>query len=386
MVVNVIKNVDIYEENELIKNGYIRFRGSKIVEIGRMENYSHSDDIVQDVQAGSIVIPGMIDIHVHGTNGFDAIDGTEEAIPTIAKSLAKEGTTAFLATTVTQENCVIENALKAISTYMEKDSNEGAEVLGIHLEGPFLNLSNAGAQPKEHIKDADVELFKKFQDAANGGIRIVTVAPECDKDLQLVKYLDSTGVIPSMGHSSASSEIAHKASECGAKHVTHFYNGLTPLHHREAGIIGHAFYEDSQYVELITDGLHVDPEMVKLTLKLKSADNIFLITDSMRAKNLVDGEYDLGGQRVFVKDGAPRTEEGNLAGSVLRMEDALKNIIEFADCTIREAIKMTSENQAKRLGIYERKGSLAVGKDADIVVLDKDTCVTHTFCRGDLAR
>lgn len=386
MEIKVIKNVAIYEENEFISNGYIRFQGSKIVGIGSMDKYSHKDDVVQEVEEGSVLIPGMIDIHVHGSNGFDAMDGSEEAVATISKSLAKEGTTAFLATTMTQENGEIHKALKSISDFMEKDSIEGAEVLGVHLEGPFVNISNAGAQPKEYIKGADVELFKSFQESANGGIKIVTIAPECDKDLQLVKHLAATGVIPSMGHSNANSEVARDAYECGAKHVTHFYNGLTPLHHREAGIIGHSYYEDGQYVELISDGLHVDPEMVKLTLKLKSANNILLVTDSMRAKNLEDGEYDLGGQKVFVKAGVPRTEEGALAGSVLRMEDALKNIMKFTNCTMRDAISMTSKNQAERLGIYESKGSLAVGKDADIVVLNKNTCVTHTFCRGKLIR
>lgn len=386
MVIKVIKNVDIYAENETIKNGYIRFQGSKIVEIGSMEKYFYTEDVIQEVQEGSIVIPGMIDIHVHGSNGFDAMDESEEALDTIASSLAKEGTTSFLATTMTQENNEIIAALKTMSNHIEKDACEGAELLGIHLEGPFVSVSNAGAQPKQHIKKPDVEVFKKFQEAANGNIKIVTIAPECDEDLQLVKYLNSTGVIPSMGHSNASSEIARSAYKCGAKHVTHFYNGLTPLHHREAGIVGHSYYEDGQYIELICDGVHVAPEMVKLTLKIKGADRMLLVTDSMRAKNLADGEYSLGGQKVIVTDRVPRTVEGAIAGSVLRMEDAFKNIIEFTGCTMRDAITMTSKNQAERLGIYDRKGSLAVGKDADVVVLDKKTCVTNTFCRGNLIR
>lgn len=384
MSIKVIKNVAIYAESGLINDGFIRFEGDKIVEIGEMISYSYNDDVVQGVQEGSVVIPGMIDIHVHGANGWDAMDATSEAIATISKSLAMEGTTAFLATTMTQESSEVEAALEVIAESIAADSKEGAEVLGIHLEGPFVNISNAGAQPKEHIKGSDVELFKKFQDAAQGHIKIVTIAPECDEDLQLVKHLNETSVIPSIGHSNANGTIARAAFENGAKHVTHFYNGLTPLHHREAGVIGHSFYEDGQYVELIVDGVHVSPEMVKLTLKLKGADRIMLVTDSMRAKNLEDGEYDLGGQAVYVREGVPLLESGSLAGSVLRMECALRNVMGFTGCSMREAITMTSKNQAVNLGVYNRKGSLAVGKDADIVVLDEKNCLTHTFCRGNL--
>lgn len=383
MISKVIKNVTIYAEEEIFDNGFIRFQGTEITGIGKMETYSNQDDEVIEVEEGSIIIPGMIDIHVHGSNGFDAMDGTEEAIEVIAKSLAQEGTTSFLATTMTQESSEIESALKVIANNIAESSNDGAQVLGVHLEGPFVSLSNAGAQPKEYIINADVELFKRFQNAANGSIKIVTIAPEYDENLSLIKYLNSNGVIPSMGHSNANSKVAKAAFENGAKHVTHFYNGLTPLHHREAGIIGHSFYEDGQSIEIISDGLHVSPEIIKLTLKLKGAERIMLITDSMRAKNLADGDYELGGQKVIVKNGEPRTLEGALAGSVLRMEDALRNIMEFTGCTISEAITMTSENQAKSLGIFERKGSLSVGKDADIVVMDKGHHVVHTICRGN---
>ncbi|MCM3570903.1 N-acetylglucosamine-6-phosphate deacetylase [Neobacillus mesonae] len=382
----LLKGIEVYSEGKVIKNGYIKIQDQKILELGSI------DELINEEECETIAVPshfkavpGFIDVHIHGVNGSDVMDGTEEALTTMAATLPREGTTSFLATTMTQEKEQIEKALQNAGQYIQQQPSHGqAEILGIHLEGPFVNKNRAGAQPIQHIIDPDLSLFKKWQDLAKETIKLVTLAPEQPGGLEMISYLKENGVIASLGHTDATYEEVIAAIEAGANHLTHLYNQMRGLHHREPGVVGAAFLREELVAELIADGVHVRPEMIDLAYKLKQKEGLILITDSMRAKCLKNGLYDLGGQQVTVKDGKALLHDDTLAGSILKLGDAVKNVLTYTGCTLEEVIEMTSANAAKQLNVYDRKGSLKAGKDADIVLLDDDFNVQMTFCRGTL--
>ncbi|WP_416149988.1 N-acetylglucosamine-6-phosphate deacetylase [Salipaludibacillus sp. HK11] len=383
----IITNASIYTEDRIIDKAYIKTSNGFISDIGYVNDLSSLDGFHHiDLPDNHKIIPGMIDIHTHGANGADTMDATIEALQTMASSVAKEGTTSFLATTMTQKQDCIEKALSNASNYIKNHQQRGqAEIVGIHLEGPFLNRAKAGAQPINQIVEPSLELFKKWQALANNHIKLVTLAPEQPGATQLINYLKVNNIIASIGHSNATFEQVEVAIAKGLSHVTHLYNQMRELHHREIGVVGAALLKDELMVEIISDGIHTSPEAVNLAFRSKTSERLVLITDSMRAKCLKNGTYDLGGQQVSVKDGKAILKDGTLAGSLLTMGDAFKNIIEFTNCSIEDAINMSSSNPAKELGVYDRKGSLAIGKDADVVVLDKFNNITHTICQGQLA-
>jgi N-acetylglucosamine-6-phosphate deacetylase len=383
----ILRNAKIYSENQVIERGFIKIDLGKITEVGKDDQ----GRIVEGYQEVFLpkdfhVVPGLIDVHIHGAASADIMDGTEKALEVMCAALPKEGTTSFFATTMTQEPEVIEKALINVKKYIETNQIPGlAEIVGIHLEGPFVNQTMAGAQPKQYIMNPELALFQKWQSLAGGHIKLVTLAPETPNGIEFVRHLTDTGVIASMGHTNATYEETEKAIEAGLTHVTHLFNQMRGLHHREPAAVGSALLKDELFVEMIVDGIHIHPEMVRLAYKQKPLDKMLLITDAMRAKGLSDGNYDLGGQHVFVRDGKVTLKNGTLAGSVLKMNVALKNMMMFTGCSLEEAIMMASANPARHLGLYDRKGSLASGKDADIVILDEKLNVHMTFCRGQLA-
>ncbi|MDE3840106.1 N-acetylglucosamine-6-phosphate deacetylase [Bacillus methanolicus] len=383
----LLKNVEIYTGEEVIDNGYLLFEDDKILAIGFMKDLVVPENTEEiNLDSSLKAAPGFIDLHIHGAGGADTMDATIEALSTMAGILPAEGTTSFLATTITQETKSIEDALKNAANYRKHHNKPGeAEILGIHLEGPFINEKRSGAQPVEHIREPDIDLFKQWQELAENGIKLVTLAPEKENGLEFVSYLDQSGVVASIGHSDATYDETIKAVEAGAKHVTHLFNGMRGLHHREPGIAGAALLLKELLVEIIADGIHVRPEMIQLSLQTKGIDRMILITDSMRAKCLKNGTYDLGGQDVTVNDGKALLENGTLAGSILKMKDSIQNIIKFTGISLLDAIQLASVNPAKQMGVYDRKGSLAPGKDADIVILDENYEVFSTFCRGKIA-
>jgi len=383
----LITNPSIYTETDVIENGYLIIEDNQIKDIGKMEDSPTSEDYeVIQLPRSSKMVPGMIDVHIHGVNGADTMDATTEALEKMVTSLPAEGTTSFLATTITQEKTAIEAALQNVADFIDNHQRTGqAEVVGIHLEGPFINKNKAGAQPSSHIIDPDLQVFKDWQALSNGHIKLVTLAPEQPGGAELITYLKDNNVIASIGHSDATFSQVEEAIEHGLSHVTHLYNQMSGLHHREPGVVGAAFLKDKLMVEIISDGVHARPEAVQLAYRQKTSDKLMLITDAMRAKCLKNGIYDLGGQEVTVTDNKAVLADGTLAGSVLRMGQAFKNIIEYTDCTVADAILMSSSNAAKELGLYERKGSISIGKDADIVILDKNNEVVMTFCQGKLA-
>ena len=382
----LLRGIRIYTEDGVIENGYIEIKNQKIAGLGTLDELlSVAEYEVMDLPAHFQAVPGFIDVHIHGVNGADTMDATKEALEIMTAALPKEGTTSFLATTMTQETWQIEKALTNAGEYIQLQPSSGkAEILGIHLEGPFVNPEKAGAQPLQHIIAPDLALFKKWQKLSSDRIKLVTIAPEQPGGYELIRYLYDQGMIASIGHTNATYEQVMEAIQAGANHVTHLYNQMRGLHHREPGVVGAAFLRKELMAEIIVDGVHVHPEMVRLAYKQKQSEGLILITDSMRAKCLKNGLYDLGGQEVIVRNGKAVLADGTLAGSILKLGHAVKNILTFTGCSLREAIVMASVNPAKQLKVFDRKGSIAKGKDADIVILDDDMEVFMTFCRGTL--
>ncbi|MFC8560261.1 N-acetylglucosamine-6-phosphate deacetylase [Peribacillus frigoritolerans] len=382
----IINNLMVHSEKETYKNGYIKVVDGKIAEVGPASQYKQDDDAkVITLSPDYQVIPGAIDIHIHGASNSDAMDATHDALSTMAQTLPKEGTTSFLATTMTQSTQAIESALLNAGKYIENQTQENAEIVGVHLEGPFISPARKGAQPEDYIVDPDVTLFKRWQEMAENQIKLVTLAPEQPNGLDLAAHLRGTGVVASIGHSDATYDQIDEAIQAGTTHVTHLYNGMRGLHHREPGVLGAAYLRDELYVELIADGIHCRPEMIKLAYDQITSERMILITDSLRAKWLEKGTYDLGGQPVNVDETKATLSDGTLAGSILKMNDAIKNTMEYTGCSMTDIIKMTAENPAKQLRIFDRKGSIQVGKDADLVILNDRLDVEMTFCRGNLA-
>jgi N-acetylglucosamine-6-phosphate deacetylase len=383
----LLKGIEIYTDNDVIEIGYIKIRDQKILELGTLDELSNVEDFdVIEVPTYFKAVPGFIDMHIHGVNGADTMDATKEALEIMVTALPKEGTTSFLATTMTQEGKLIEEALINAGKYIGEQSNHGkAEILGLHLEGPFVNAKKAGAQPLQHIINPNLALFKEWEKLSNNMIKLVTLAPEQPGGLEMIRYLKENGIIASIGHTDATFEQVNEAIKAGLNHVTHLFNQMRGLHHREPGVVGAAFLRKELIAEIIVDGVHVHPEMVNLAYKNKQSEGLILITDSMRAKCLKNGIYDLGGQEVIVQDGKAVLADGTLAGSILKLGHAVKNILTFTGCSLTEAIEMASVNPAKQLNVFDRKGSIGIGKDADIVILDDNMDVFMTFCRGTLA-
>ncbi|MGD7044660.1 N-acetylglucosamine-6-phosphate deacetylase [Jeotgalibacillus proteolyticus] len=363
-------------------------KGDLFIENGKIIEISSSitreaDQVIDCSSHNWMVVPGFIDLHIHGAAGHDTMDAAPDALHGIARALPQEGTTGFLATTMTQSPDAISAALSNADAF-EKENGE-AELLGIHLEGPFLSPERAGAQPVEFILPPSIEQFDRWLEESGHQIRLVTMAPEQENGLSFVKHLRDKGIIASIGHSDATIEQAIEAAEAGAHQVTHLYNQMSPFHHREPGVVGAAFLEDKLSIEIIVDFVHSHKKAVELAYKQKGAEKVILITDAMRAKGLPAGLYDLGGQQVTVSEKDARLQDGTLAGSILTMEEAVKNIAALTNCSMQELIAMSSANAAKQIGVFDRKGSIDVNKDADLVIMDEDLSIQFTLCRGDIA-
>lgn len=385
----LLLNAKLLTEDGFTEKRYIQIKNGKIEDIGSLSSLpadrAQTAEVVQ-LNEASTIVPGFIDVHIHGAGGADTMDATTDALNTMATVLPQEGTTSFLATTITQDQEAIFKALENAADFISQQNAPGkAEIIGVHLEGPFINEVRKGAQPADHIIAPDIELFAKMQEASGNHIRLVTMAPEMKNGYEFISYLAANGVIASLGHTDATYSQMADAVKAGATHVTHLFNGMRGMHHRDPGVAGAALLFDELKVEIIADGIHVVPEMVDLSVRAKGTDGIILITDSMRAKCLKNGIYDLGGQEVNVSNGKALLADGTLAGSILKMKDSLKNMMKFAGLTLEEAVKLASENPARQLGIYDRKGSIAVGKDADLVVLDENCDVAMTICRGGIS-
>lgn len=369
------------------KNTYVYFEGDGIIKSGfKVENKkiapidSDADGLLE-LDDKYIVIPGFIDKHIHGANHSDAMYPTYDDISNIAKSIAQEGVTGFLPTTMTQSKENVAAALKNIRIYIEQDNDEGAAVLGIHLEGPFISKKYKGSQHEQYILSDDIETMKYFQEVSGNNIRHVTFAYE-ENGREFTEYLVKQGIVASIGHSDATAADVFEAVKAGVTSVTHVYNAMRGLHHREAGVLGASLLADELYCELIADLIHVSPEAIRILYKMKGKDKIVLVTDAIESKHLSDGVYQLGGQDVYVKAGEARLASGVLAGSNLTMNKAVKNFIDVTGVFLTEAVDMATINPARVLKIDGQKGSIKFGKDADFAVIDKDLNVYLTVRGG----
>lgn len=376
-----IRNAKIYTEKKVLQ-GNIVIKDQTITDFGEKDFEVPSDANIIDAE-GFNVIPGFIDGHIHGAGGADTMDATEEAIHTIAKELPKEGTTSFLPTTITQSKENINKALQNLATYENKQGT--AEVLGIHLEGPFIEESKKGAQPGEYIIKPDLTQFKNWQEISNNKIITITMAPEHDRDGSFINHLFETGINVSAGHTDASFHDMEVATRHGVRQLTHLCNAMNGIHHRDIGAVGSAFLLEDLRAELIADGIHVDLAMLQLIYNNVGSDRIILITDAMRAKGLKPGNYELGGQAVVVTEDRAQLENGSLAGSILKMDEGVRIMLSLQGVRIEDVIKMASINPAKQLGVFDRKGSIAIGKDADLLVVDDELNIKATICRGVVA-
>jgi len=331
------------------------------------------------------LVAGFIDLHVHGVNGQDVMDATPEALGGISKALAAEGTTGFLAATMTAKTQEIENALVAVRDFMDaKHAVKGAAILGVHLEGPFISPKRVGAQRADQILVPDILMFERWQQVTANVIKLVTLAPELSNSVGFIRYLKEKGIIAALGHTDATYAETVTAIAEGLSYATHVFNAMRGIHQREPGAVMAALLSEQVLTELIVDGVHLHPAIVQFILKLKTKEKMILVTDAMRAKCLGDGVYDLGGQDVAVKDGVATLPDGTLAGSTLKMSVAIQNMLRFTQCSLWDVLKMASENPAKALGIFHKKGSISVGKDADVVVLDEKFNVVMTLCSGEV--
>mgnify|MGYP001327156737 CR=1 FL=1 len=373
-----IINGKIILEDCVLDNSVIIFDKNirSIISIEKFQKTSVDNIEIIDAK-GNFVSPGLIDIHIHGAGGHDAMDGSLEDIDIISKSISEHGVTSFLPTTMTMDKTEIYKALDTVRIAMQSKL-KGAKVLGAHMEGPFISEKYKGAQKKDFILKPDVNFIKGYEDV----IKIITLAPEEDKDFNFIKRVkESTNIVLSMGHTNSNYKGAMEAIKCGITHATHTFNAMTPLNHREPGVVG-AIMNSDVSAELIADKIHINPAIFPILLKLKGKDKVVLITDSMRAGCMKDGVSELGGQKVIVKYHAARLLNGTLAGSILTLEKAVKNVYENTDLELYEAVALASLNPAKVLNIFEHKGSIKQGKSADFTIFDKDFEVMQTIVEG----
>ncbi len=331
------------------------------------------------------IVPGFLDIHCHGAFEFDTNDANEEGLRNWAKNIVSEGTTGFLATTITQSEEVLTRAVANVAKVME-DGYEGAEILGIHFEGPYLDMVYKGAQPEQYIVKPTIEQFKRYQEAAKGHIKYITMATETDDDFALTRYLTENGVVVSIGHSAATYEQAVMAYAHGARSMTHVYNGMTPFNHRANGLVGAAYRIRTMYGEIICDGNHSTLAALNNYFMSKGPDYSIMVSDALMAKGTpIGSKFIFGGNEIEIyPDGSAHlTSTGGLAGSTLRLNEGLRILVEEAMVPFNYAINSCTINPARCIGVSDRKGSIEVGKDADLVVLDSDYSVIQTYCMGE---
>ncbi len=355
------------------------------VEDGIIKNiYPYNEKEVTKDYGNLRILPGFIDIHCHGAYGFDTNEAQEEGLRNWTKNIVNEGVTALLATTLTQSEEVLTNAVSNVAKVVE-DGYEGAEILGIHFEGPYLNKAHKGAQPEEFCVKPDVEQFKRYQEAAHGLIKYISMAVENDDDFALTKYCSQNGVVVSIGHSNATYEQAVLAFANGARSMTHVYNAMTPFTHRANGLVGGALRIRNMYGEIICDGNHSTLTALNNFFMSKGPDYGIMISDALMCKGFPEGtKFDFGGQEVIIyPDGSAHlVEAGNLAGSTLKINKGLQILIEEALVPVNYAINACTCNPARCLHVDDRKGYISVGYDADLVVLDNNYEVVQTYCKG----
>ena len=381
----LIKNANIITPFEIKRNS------SLVVENGKISAVFSGDTIdetgfaeVVDA-AGKYLAPGFIDIHNHGNFGHDTMEGTDEAVRSMADQHLQHGVTSFLLTTMTSAMGDIKKALRKAAEYTKAEVDAErpvAQVLGVYLEGPYFSEEKKGAQPAEHLKEISVSELQGLIEAAQNTIRVASLAPELDGAVEAVRFLKEQGITVAAGHSMATFAQTKAAADAGLTLATHLYNGMRNFSHREPGIIGAVLTDERVYGEIICDGIHVHVGAMDLAVKAKGKDRIVLVTDAMMAAGMPDGVYELGGQTVYVKDGTATLEDGTLAGSTLTMNKAVYNMVNLVNVPLQDAVRMASLNPATAIGVSDRKGSIELGKDADLIIFDDNLDVSWAAVQG----
>jgi N-acetylglucosamine-6-phosphate deacetylase len=376
----VIINGTLITESSLVPRVNIHVKDGKVKKILGFEASVGRDVVKLDVK-GAYVSPGFVDLHVHGSGGYDSTDATVTALTGMREALVPYGVTTLAPTLLSSPPDRARAFLEAVR-FEVSAKGEGARIVGAHLEGPFLNPSKRGVHLEEDLKPASVEAFNQLADGYRDLIKIMTLAPELDGALAVIGECKKVGIVSSIGHSNASYSEARKGIQAGISHSTHTFNAMSTLQARAPGTVGAVLSSDNVYAEVIADGIHVHPSNVNLLTQIKGATRTILVTDAVKPAGTGIKEFAIGGIRATVRDGAVLTSEGRLCGSILTMDKAIRNLRTWTNRSMPEIVRMASLNPAEQLGIAERTGSLVEGKDADIVILDRELNVKATFVRG----
>ncbi len=369
----ILKNVCFY--NELFKKEVadMEIENGKIKGIGVIEGDGRD-------MSGMVALPGFVDIHIHGAAGGDCSDASRESLDKVSAFLAKHGVTSFCATSMTLGHDTLMNIAKTVREYRGGES--GAKIAGINLEGPFIAMSKKGAQNPAYVRAGSVEEFDEIYSASGNIVKLITIAPEAFESDDFIKHASKKCAV-SIGHSAANAAEAQHAFDMGASHATHLYNAMTPMTHREAGIVGTALDNDKVFCELICDGGHICPAVLRNTFKILGENRACVISDSMRAAGLGAGEFELGGQKVYVREGGKYAvlEDGTIAASISNIFDEFKNLLSFG-VDFKSALKSCTINPAKAIGMEDEIGSIAPGKAADIVFTDENFNIKEVYING----
>ena len=376
----------ILTPDDEISDGVIVVEGSRIAAIGHRDEMRLPPDAVDFVATGMTVVPGFVDVHIHGAGGRDVMEGDARSLDRITSTVARHGTTSMVATTVTAPIGDTCRSLEGIARYIRAHESAepdhlAAEILGVHLEGPFISKARRGVHPPDSLAKPSLETLGKFIEAADGLVKIVTVAPELPGALELIAAAVAAKIVAAVGHTDADYDQARAAIHAGARHAVHMYNAMRPFEHRDPGIVGAILTDPEVTAEVIADLVHVAGPAIQVLIGTKGFDTVLLVSDGIAATGMPDGKYRLGNFEVSVKDGVARNSEGKLAGSTLTLDRALRNVVALG-VPLQDAVRMATVLPARRLGLAGKKGIIAVGADADLVALTSDLRVAGVMTRG----
>ena len=379
-MITLIHNASIYLPHQILNRGWLLIRDGAIEKIGVDEPPLTVEGDIYDAK-GRKLLPGFIDIHVHGAMGHESMDASPDGLISMAQYYAKHGVTSFLPTTWAAPFDSLLPVFENIRHVMGM-SYVGAQILGAHVEGPFIHPAKAGAQNPDAIYPASRTLIDQL--IAQEIVKLVTLAPEIPENQQIIPQLRSQRIAISAGHTTATYEQMEEAVASGVSSVTHTFNAMPPLHHREPGAVGAALLMDELSCEVIADNIHLHPAILKMIARLKTADKMILVTDAIRGTGLPDGEYPIDERTITIKNGEARLPNGSLAGSTLTMERAFRNMLAATNWSIEELLSAATLTPARLIGVQDRKGSIEIGKDADLIITDDDINIANTFVAGNL--
>jgi N-acetylglucosamine-6-phosphate deacetylase len=380
----------ILTPDEELNDAVILVEGGRIAALGHRDEIRVPANAVDYVAAEMTVVPGFVDAHIHGAGGHDVMEATTLALDRIAATVARHGTTSLVATTVTapiEDTC---HSLEGIAHYIrsqaqlnqtQEDARLAAEIVAIHLEGPFISHARRGVHPPDAIAQPSIQTLQTFLDAADGLVKIVTIAPEIPGARELIEYAVAAKIVAAIGHTDADYDQARAAIQAGARHAVHMFNAMRPFTHRDPGVVGAILTDPEVTAEIIADGVHVAGPAIQVLLGCKGFDAVLLVSDGIAATGMHDGKYRLGNFEVTVRDGVARNSEGKLAGSTLTLDRALRYLVAIG-VPLQEAVRMATVLPARRLGLAGKKGIIAVGADADLVALTPDLRVAGVMTRG----